>query len=181
MRSQEETPEEWFEQGDDLEVLSFSEVRLWDGKVIKKRLNVDLFDAKKIKEEYVHHKRAYECTPVATRPYPPYASGEYVYLAQNVAPGRTWETGDSLARLATAIASVHRCGLVHNDLSKENVFVTEGGSVTIIDWGEAYVPSDTPSFEQESRLIEGGDPILTGREDTTEFHDHYMRAAVEGE
>lgn len=162
----------WFEKGVDIsDIFSLSEVRRYENKVIKKRLSADRIDAESIENEYKHHMLAYETTVVTTRPYPPERVGEYVFLAQDVAQGRPWKDGDSLQSLAKAIASVHRAGLLHNDLSRDNVFV-DGNVVTIIDWGESRMQTSS-SLMQESRLYEGANPILDTAEKLAECLWHY--------
>lgn len=49
-----------------------------------------------------------------------------------------------LARVAETLAYVHREGIVHGDVSPENVVVEDSGEVTVIDWGLARRAGDPP-------------------------------------
>lgn len=53
---------------------------------------------------------------------------------------------DALAPVALGLLDtlerLHRCGIVHGDLSPGNVLVDDGGRVTLVDFGSAFVPAN---------------------------------------
>ncbi len=77
------------------------------------------------------------------------------YLVMALAPGESLdktlsdrllsdgETVDVGIALAGALAEVHRYGLVHRDIKPANVMRSEGGAVTLIDFGMVSDSSDT--------------------------------------
>ena len=159
---------EWFRLGTDVDALSLSEVRVYGDKIVKKLVCWDAVDERNVRNEYETHAYVWEHAPwCATRPYPPERDGDYVYLAQDLAPGVAWE--DMVEQddwvyvaLGKALARVHGLGVLHNDLHAGNVFVDVASQrVTLIDWGSATRGGDGgATLARETRLLEGHAPLL---------------------
>jgi beta-lactam-binding protein with PASTA domain len=78
------------------------------------------------------------------------SDGQYLYLAMEYVPGRTlrslmrergWfgyaEALDIMDPVLSALAAAHRAGIVHRDVKPENVLITAGGGVKVVDFGLA--------------------------------------------
>ena len=167
-----------FLSGQDLlNTLSLNEIRTFRNLIIKKVLTFDDIDREKIRNEYAVHSHVYDHHDTLTsEPFHPEEDGEYTYLAQMKIEGRPWKSGDDLWSLAESLAKLHRVGIVHNDLSSDNVFVTPSGSVVFLDWGEAYF-SSSPTLLMETRLVEGNEPILEHDLGTLQNMYNYFRNA----
>ena len=51
---------------------------------------------------------------------------------------------DVAARIAAALDTIHRAGVIHSDIKPANVFITQDGRIKILDFGLATTADDPP-------------------------------------
>jgi serine/threonine protein phosphatase PrpC len=80
----------------------------------------------------------------------PLYQGELLETRIMRAPSLGLEEGRNIAvKLARAVATLHRAGIIHRDIKPDNVILEPGGSLKLIDLGVVRVPGleDSPSEE----------------------------------
>ncbi len=81
----------------------------------------------------------------------PYYRGETLEQRLSRTPPLTLVEGVTLAvRLAKAVASLHRAGIIHRDIKPDNVILTSDGGLRLIDLGVARLPRLEDSSETDS-------------------------------
>ncbi len=71
----------------------------------------------------------------------PYYVGETLEHRLLRAPKISLEEGISIAtRLAKAIGSLHRAGIIHRDIKPENIILLSDGGLKLVDLGVAFIP-----------------------------------------
>jgi serine/threonine protein kinase len=56
---------------------------------------------------------------------------------------------DTATQIAAALETIHRAGLMHQDIKPANVFITESGRIKILDFGLA-TPADEPAGDHDA-------------------------------
>ncbi|MEI8393245.1 MAG: protein kinase [Rhodospirillaceae bacterium] len=81
----------------------------------------------------------------------PYYDGETLEQRLNRAPQPTAAEGVGIAvRLAKAVATLHRAGIIHRDIKPDNIMLTKDGGLRLIDLGVARLPRLEGKPETES-------------------------------
>ncbi len=81
----------------------------------------------------------------------PYYPGETLEQRLNRAPSPSLAEGVAIAvRLAKAVASLHRAGIIHRDIKPDNVILTTDGGLRLIDLGVVRLPRLEEAPETET-------------------------------
>ena len=70
----------------------------------------------------------------------------------NGEPGIGWQEATKIAiQAATALEAAHAAGLVHRDLKPQNLFLTSGGELKLLDFGVAMALADTADSDKRQK------------------------------
>lgn len=61
-----------------------------------------------------------------------------------------------LLSVGSALMEVHRCGLIHGDISPENIIITKSEDIKLIDFGAARTYTDTGKIQKGKIFLKSG-------------------------
>jgi eukaryotic-like serine/threonine-protein kinase len=72
------------------------------------------------------------------------------------------KAADIARQIATGMAVAHEAGVVHGDLKPANVFVTDSGTVKVLDFGLSHRAQRARSPDETTELLGGGSGSVAG-------------------
>jgi serine/threonine protein kinase len=85
-----------------------------------------------------------------------YVDGESLKVRLARGPLSTGEAVEIAEQLASALAAVHSQGILHRDISPNNIMIRRDGLVKLLDFGLARIqPGRTNLLSETGRTIEG--------------------------
>ena len=105
----------------------------------------------------------------------PFYEGETLEQRLNRSPKLSLSEGIGIAtKLARAVATLHRAGIIHRDIKPDNVILLTGGGLRLVDLGVARVPllEDFPAQDIPGTASYMAPELFSGRAGD-EFSDLY--------